>query len=395
MWYTVDLETIRSGRATDVYFERAIRVLREKNACTRVVAEITASSLPPGYEWGVFGGVEEIAEILAGRPVDVWAMREGSVFKPGEPVVRIEGDYCEFGELETAILGVLCFTSGIMTKAARCKLAAGDRAVLSFGARRSHPSIAPVIERAAYIGGCDGVAVVASAEALGIKPSGTMPHAMILIAGSMPKALQWFDEVMPEEVPRVALIDTFEDEKFGALLAAETLGERLAAVRLDTPGSRRGNFKALIAEVRWELNLRGYRNVKIFVSGGLDEYSILELNPLVDGYGVGTSISAAPVINFAMDIVEIEGRPITKRGKKSGAKQVWLCRSCGARLVRPVGEQPEHCGESMQPLLGQMIRGGELVEALPPAGELREYCMQQVRSHVELNPEDDFRLRAE
>jgi len=71
----------------------------------------------------------------------------------------------------------------------------------------------------------------------------------------------------------------------------------------------------ILEEVRWELDLRGFNHVKILASGGIDEYEILRLNPLVDGYGVGTSIANAPVLSFALDIMEIEGEPMAKRGK--------------------------------------------------------------------------------
>src|SRR5207302_6100177 len=183
--------------------------------------------------------------------------------------------------------------SGVATRAARCAIAADDKPVYSFGARRMHPSIAPMIERAAYVGGCAGVAAVASAEMLGLQPVGTMAHATILILGQE-RAWHAFDETMEEDVPRVALVDTFQDEKFGAIAAAEVLGDRLAAVRLDTPGSRRGDFAAIVREVRWELGVRGFDHVKLFVSGGLDETDIRPLNRLVDARGVGTSISALP-----------------------------------------------------------------------------------------------------
>ena len=95
---------------------------------------------------------------------------------------------------------------------------------------------------------------------------------------------------------------------------------KLYAVRLDTPASRRGNFYRIFEEVRWELDLRGFKHVKLFASGGLDEKEVMELKPLVDAFGVGTCISNAPVVDFAMDIMEIEGNPLAKRGKLSGAK---------------------------------------------------------------------------
>jgi len=141
--------------------------------------------------------------------------------------------------------------------------------------------------------------------------------------------------VLDPKLKRVALIDTFQDEKFETLNVAEALGERLYAVRFDTPGSRRGDFFRILEETRWELALRGITHVKFFASGGISEQDIPELNPVVDGYGVGTSISNAPVIDFAMDIVDVDGRPVAKRGKWSGSKRIIACARCGERKVIP------------------------------------------------------------
>lgn len=368
-------EEIRAGKVTDVYFERTVQTLRGANIKKRVVMEIRASQLPDGYQWAVLAGVDEAVHLLQGKPFNVDCMPEGSIFHAGDPVMRVEAEYSEFAIYETPLLGVLCQASGVATKAARCKKAAGDRPVISFGARRMHPAIAPMIDRAAFIGGCDGVAVVKSAELLGEHPVGTMPHALILVIGDMVDALKLFDKFVEPSVPRVALIDTFGDEKFETLRAVEALGERLAAVRFDTPSSRRGNIRELLREVRWELDLRGYQHVKLFVSGGVDEYEIKRLNEVADAYGVGTSISNAPVINFAMDIVEIEGEPIAKRGKESGVKDVYQCMRCYQSIVAPYDcKPPQHCrcGGSYVQLIQPLLRDGELVRELPSPHELRE-----------------------
>jgi len=238
-----------------------------------------------------------------------------------------------FGRFETIFLGLMCQASGIATRAARCRIAAGDRVLLSFGARRMHPAIAPMIERACYIGGCDGVSTILAADVIGVPPTGTMPHALVLLLGDTVEAAWAFHETVDPAVSRIVLIDTFNDEKFEALRVAEAMGQELHGVRFDTPGSRRGNLRQLLAETRWELDLRGYQHVKLYASGGLDEYSIAGLNPVCDGYGVGTSLASAPTINFSFDIVEIDGVPMAKRGKESGAKFVACCPACGERQV--------------------------------------------------------------
>lgn len=372
-------DQIKAGEVVDVYFRRTREILEAKGIDRRVRAEFVAKTLPLDWEWAVFAGLEEILELLTDLKVNVRSMAEGEFFRPLQPVLEIEGPYCEFAVYETAALGLMCQASGIATRAARCRKAAGpERSVVSFGARRMHPVLAPMIERAAYIGGCDGVAVVASAELIGTDPVGTIPHALILMMGDTVRATEAFDEVIAKKVPRISLIDTFADEKFETLRVAEALGDRLTAVRLDTPGSRRGDFYRILEEVRWELDLRGYTDVELFVSGGIDERAIRRLNPVANGYGVGTSISAAPVVDFAMDIVEIDGEPLAKRGKWSGAKQVLRCGGCGLDEIVPLRQDDRWpdacpaCGSELTPLLTPVLEEGAAMGPPPKPAELRE-----------------------
>ncbi|MCD6188795.1 MAG: nicotinate phosphoribosyltransferase [Thermococcus sp.] len=380
-FYIAHEDEIKAGKTTDVYFIRTRKILEEKGIHKKVFADISTTSLPKGWKWGVLAGVEEVAKLLEGHPVNVYSMPEGTIFHPYEPVMQIEGYYKEFGIFETALLGMLSQASGIATAALRVKIAAKFKPVYSFGIRHMHPAIAPMIDRSAFIGGCDGVSGVLGAEMIGEKPAGTMPHALILTIGDQVKAWKYFDEVMPEDVPRVALVDTLCDEKLEALMAAEALGEKLAAVRLDTPSSRRGNFKRIVEEVRWELDLRGYKHVKIFLSGGLDEESLRELADVADAFGVGGSIASAKPVDFSLDIVEVEGKPLTKRGKLSGRKQVYRCENGHYHRV-PAEKKLEKCpvcGARVEPLLKPLIENGEIVAELPKAREIREYVLEQAK----------------
>jgi nicotinate phosphoribosyltransferase len=372
---------IKTGQVSDVYFARTVEILRARGLTKRVKAEIRLKSFPQAdWSFGVLAGIEEAAALLEGLPVDVWAMDEGTLFGPHQPVLVIEGTYVEWAEYETALLGFLCQASGIATKAARCKRAAGERQVISFGARRMHPALAPMIERNAFIGGCDGVAVTKSAELIDADPTGTIPHSLVLLFGDTVKALTAFNEVVDQKVRRVALIDTLQDEKFEAIRVAEALGKDLYAVRLDTPSSRRGDFFQILSEVRWELDIRGFEHVKILASGGIDEYEILKLNPLVDGYGVGTSIANAPVLSFALDIMEIEGQPMAKRGKRSGAKDVWRVPGTIDNIVLAAGKPAPvgAAGRAAEALLKPLVMGGKIVRDLPPPRTLREYVLEQM-----------------
>jgi len=381
MFSTADPKEVLDGKITDVYFERALAILKAKKINPIVRAEFIAKSLPRDWPWAVLTGVGEAMELMERLPITARVMPEGTVFYPNEPVMEIEGRYQDFIVYETALLGLICQASGISTQAARMKKLAGDRLVMSFGARRMHPILAPMIERNAYVGGCDGVAVVKSGELIGEDPMGTMPHSLILCMGSTVETVKAYDEVLDPKLKRVALIDTFQDEKFEVLNVAEALGTRLYAVRFDTPGSRRGNFYRILEEARWELELRGFGHVKFFVSGGIQEEDITILNPLVHGYGIGTSISNSPVIDFAMDIVEIDGKPIAKRGKWSGSKRVIACGLCNERRIVPrndAGEKRCSCGGTFSDLLVPALENGRVLLVQDPPARVREKVLQGV-----------------
>jgi len=389
LFHYADDEEIKSGKTTDIYFVRTKQILEAKELShIRAVAEVTPGELPRSWPWGILCGIEEVAHLFEGYPVDVYSMPEGSVFYHTdhqgirEPVMFIEGPYGKFCILETPLLGLICQASGVATRAARIKKVAGEKLVVAFGIRRMHPALSPMIDRAAYIGGFDGVSSLKGAETIGAKPMGTMPHALIIMFGDQVKAWKAFDELMEPDVPRVALVDTYFDEKIEAVMAAEALKDRLDAVRLDTPGSRKGNFADIIREVRWELDVRGYRNVKIFVSGGLNEESVRVLSEAgADAFGVGTAVSNAPTVDFAMDLVEVEGRPSAKRGKLSGKKQVWRCPQCLVDTIQPFNFLPPtcpNCGGRTQPMLQPLIENGKIVAELPEPREIRQHVLRQL-----------------
>ncbi|MCA1728150.1 MAG: nicotinate phosphoribosyltransferase [Actinobacteria bacterium] len=267
---TASEEEIRSAAVADVYFHRTMEVLRARGLEDVPVHVEVAYKTSDDSAWFVVAGLDEVASLLEGVEVEARAVPEGTICRPNQPILTLSGPYGAFAEHETAILGFLCQASGVATGAARCRLAAGERPVISFGARRMHPSVTPMIERAAYLGGCDGVAVELAAQRLGITASGTIPHALALILGSTAETARAFDEVVPEEVPRTILIDTFDDEKFGALIAVRAIPDSISSIRIDTPGNRRGDFRDLMREVRWELDRNGFEHVKIFASGGID-----------------------------------------------------------------------------------------------------------------------------
>jgi len=380
MFHISSSEDIKKGKVTDVYFERTLKILKEKKMDKKVTAEVRARSFPSDYKWAVLAGLDEVLYLLEGLKIKVWGMPEGTLFYPSEPVLTIEGNYSEFAKYETSLLGLICQASGVATRAARCKKVSRGKTIYHFGARRMHPGITPMLDRACFIGGCDGVAVSKSAKELKEKPVGTIPHALVLVAGDTLKATELFHEVIEPEVKRVALIDTLGDEKFETLRVAEALGKDLFAVRIDTPPSRRGNLLELLEEIRWELDLRGFKAIKLFVSGGMDEEKINLLSSIADAFGVGTWISNAPVIDFSLDIVEVEGKPFAKKGKRSGKKQVWQCSSCLTHQTLPFERKIEKCscGGNFIPLLKPIIKEGKIVVDSPSPQKIRGYVLDQL-----------------
>ncbi|QGR19041.1 nicotinate phosphoribosyltransferase [Stygiolobus azoricus] len=383
-FYIANEASILKGEITDVYFDRTIRTLEHLGLKeVKVRMEIHSYGLPKDYKWAVFTGLEEVLNLLEGKDVTVYAMPEGTLFKEIEPVMIIEGNYLDFGVYETAFLGILRHYSSISTKAARIKRLALDKTVLFFGLRALHPAIAPMVDRAAYIGGCDGVSGAFNEKTIGVKPSGTMPHALMLSVGDNVKAWKAFDEAMPPDVARIMLVDTFEDERTEALKAAQLLKDKLYGIRLDTPSSRRGNFRKIIQEVRWTLNIHGFTNVKIYVSGGIDEDDIIQLRDVVDGFGVGTSIATpSEGVDFSADIVEKfeNGKwiPFTKRGKWPGAKQVYRCGDTpDTDVITLLDVQPPR--PECKPLLKKVMERGKIITDLPSAKEIREYVLEQLK----------------
>ncbi|AEG14831.1 Quinolinate phosphoribosyl transferase [Desulfofundulus kuznetsovii DSM 6115] len=312
--FSADGQEILAGWTTDIYFIKTREILRAMGlAGTEVVAEVFAGKR------GVLAGVPEVKNLLAGTGVEVWALPEGEWFGEKEVVLRIHGPYDRFGIYETAILGILASSSGWATAARQCKEAAGNKRVICFGARHVHPAVAPVMERAAVVGGADGASCILGAKLAGQEPVGTLPHAVMLIVGDTLEVALAYQRTMPAGTPVIVLVDTFKDEAEEAMRVAQALGKDLAAIRLDTPSERGGVTPALVREVRARLDQAGYKHVEIVVSGGLTPERIQLLDQAgADAFGVGSYISGASPIDMTMDLKEVNGKPVAKRGRIPG-----------------------------------------------------------------------------
>ncbi|MDD4753573.1 MAG: nicotinate phosphoribosyltransferase [Desulfitobacteriaceae bacterium] len=307
-------EEIQVGATTDIYFVKTLDILRAMGLeNTTVTAEIFARKS------GVIAGVGEVLNLLKDKEVEVWALPEGTEFQGKDVLMRIKGKYSEFGLFETTLLGFLASSSGWATAAKLAKEAAGDCAMSCFGARHVHPAVAPVMERAALVGGADSASCILGAKLFGQEPAGTAPHALILIVGDTVEAALAYHQVIPLGELRLILVDTFKDEAEESLRVAQALGKDLDGIRLDTPSERGGVTPDLIKEVRQRLDKAGFSHVKIFVSGGLYPEKISLLKQAgADAFGVGSYISGASPIDMTMDIKEIRNTPIAKRGRIPG-----------------------------------------------------------------------------
>ncbi|PKH46604.1 nicotinate phosphoribosyltransferase [Dehalococcoides mccartyi] len=311
-----------AGDTTDIYFARTVEILAKENRNPVAVMEVFATR--PGILCGLSEAVELLQAILPAGEGEIWALEDGDQISAKEVVMRIKAPYLSFGLYGTVYLGMLASGTGWATAARECAEAAGDIPVTSFGARHIHPLVAGRMDYAAMVGGCKGCSSIEGARLSGINPSGTIPHALILVMGDTLKATLAFDKYMPSQIPRVALVDTFKDEVEESLRVAEAMGQRLDSVRLDTPLERGRVTADLVKEVRANLDMAGHRHVKIFVSGGLTPERIryfAENNAPVDGYGTGSYISGARPIDFTADLHEIEGKPVAKRGRIPGLAQ--------------------------------------------------------------------------
>lgn len=307
-------EEILSGKTTDVYFIRTMDILAHMGLQDKVV---TAEIFP--RRPGVAAGIHEALNILKDKAVKIWAVEEGDSFKGMDTVIRIEGPYNEFGIFETVILGCLASASGWATASRECRMACGDKPFVCFGSRHVHPSVAPVMERSALIGGANNASCILGARLMGKEPTGTVPHAAFIIAGDTVSVAKAYDEITSEEHSRIILVDTFKDEAEETLRVARSLKQRLGGVRLDTPSERGGVTPALVREVRARLDQEGFSQVKIFVSGGLDPERIRILSEAgADAFGVGSYISSTSPIDMTMDIKEVGGKAIAKRGRIPG-----------------------------------------------------------------------------
>lgn len=325
---------------------------------------------------------------------DVWAMPEGEVYFPPEPLLRIAGPRIEVQVVESFLLNTFNAQSMWTSKAARITLAAQGRSVIDMSLRRDHGMDAAMkVARASYIAGAAGTSNVLAGITYDIPSYGTMAHAYIMSFDTELAAFRAFAEDCPTNV--VLLIDTYDTLRGAehAIIVAKEMaerGEQLRGVRIDS-----GDVGELSKVVRARLDAAGLTDVMILLSGDLDEYSIQRLlaeGAEVDSFGVGTNLGTSPddpSLGAVYKLVEDGAGPRAKlsTGKATlpGSKQVWRFHDpegyMSHDLLALADETPPANGE---PLLQHVMHAGELVGDLPTLAQMRERCLTRLN---ELPPE--------
>jgi nicotinate phosphoribosyltransferase len=303
-------------------------------------------------------------EALAGLRFtgEVVAIPEGRVVLPNEPLLEVTAPLPEAQVVETFLLNQVTFQTAVATKAARCRVAAGDIELVDFALRRTHGVEAGrAVARVSAIAGFVGTSNVDAARRYGLPAAGTMAHAYIEAFPTERDAFRAFAEDFPGRT--TFLVDTY-DTLDGAAAAIDVVRELglvgRVAVRLDS-----GDVGQLAREVRQVLDDANLPDVEIFVSGGLDEHDLARFRAEgapIDGAGIGTlmGVSAdAPYLESVYKMVAHDGRPVAKlsTGKATlpGPKQAWRSNPIEADVLATRDEEgPNDC----EPLLQPVMRGG-------------------------------------
>ena len=406
----------RSGLLTDLYELTMAAGYLQTGFEARATFELFVRNLPPRRNYLVAAGLEQCLgflqkvsftpqeiEFLRSHPVfrtiredffaylrrfrftgDVWAVPEGTLVFAGEPILRLTAPIIEAQIMETYLLATISFQTMIASKAARVVTAAQGRPVVEFGARRAHgPEASLLAARAAYIGGCDGTSNVLAGHSFGMSTYGTQAHSWIMAHEDEGEAFGHFLDAFPDHA--VLLLDTYNVH--AALEKILRMGRKPAGVRLDS-----GNMVKDSQWVRRALDRQGWKDVKIFASGDLDEKkisSLLKAGARIDAFGVGTALATpgdAPHLNLIYKLVEVERNGNVRGAAKltqakstyPGRKQVYRHSKGGEFSYDQIVLESEPSPEG-EPLLEKVMLEGKRLEKGGPLSDARDRCVSDLK----------------
>lgn len=404
-----------SALLTDLYQLTMLQTYFDRGMNGTAAFEFFARKLPAGRNFLVAAGLEQVLDFLEnlrfapeeldwlagcgrfGRAfVDalaelrftgaVQAVAEGTAVFADEPMLRVVAPLPEAQLVETRLINLLQFQTLAASKAARVRLAAGDKLLVDFGLRRAHGAEAGLLSaRASWLAGFDGSSNVLAGMRWDIPLHGTMAHSYIQAHDSELAAFENFARSHPGAA--TLLIDTWDTEAaartlppLARRLAAE--GIAIQAVRLDS-----GDLGEHARRVRAILDAGGAPGIRIFASGNLDEYEVGRLvaaGAPIDGFGVGTRMNTsadAPYLDCAYKLQEYAG---VARRKRSEGKATWPGRKQVFRRFdatgRMAGDTLTLEGESAagEPLLAPVMRAGRRLAPSPALAEVRRHAQAQL-----------------
>ncbi|BCD62442.1 nicotinate phosphoribosyltransferase [Nitratiruptor sp. YY08-26] len=309
---------------------------------------------------------------------EVWAVEEGEIVFANEPLVSVKAPLIEVQIIETFLINTLQHPILVATKAARCYSVAQGTVLVDFGLRRAHGTDAGMkAARSAYIAGFAGTSNMLAGKKFGIPVVGTMAHSFILAHKNEIEAFKDFLAQYPENA--VLLVDTFDTLQGvkNAIEAVKSMGmKHFKGIRLDS-----GDIATLAVRARKMLDNAGFRDAKIIVSGGLNEYKIkklLEQKIPIDGWGVGTELVVSadmPYLDCAYKLVEYADKPKMKLSPHKvtlpAQKQIFRFES-GREFQKDIIDLFDASHEGSKKLLQKVMDNGEICYELPALQQIQE-----------------------
>jgi nicotinate phosphoribosyltransferase len=318
---------------------------------------------------------------------DVYAMPEGTVFFPNEPILRVMAPLPQAQLVESRLINLLHFQTLIASKAVRSVLVAPNKLLVDFGLRRAHGAEAGLLAaRASYLVGFAGSATVLAAPLFGVPVFGTMAHSFIQAHDDESSAFEHFAHSLPDNV--ILLIDTYDTEAAAEKVVQlapklERDGIKVKGVRLDSGDLAEHAFK-----VRRILDEGGLDHVTIFASGSVDEYVLERLHQKkapIDGFGIGTHMDTsadAPYLDCAYKLVEYAGKA---RRKRSEGKVLWPGRK---QVYRSYDQEDRMSGDVLsledddiegESLIQPFLKSGKRIVTSESLQKLRERALEQMK----------------
>src|SRR5262244_2096069 len=389
-----------SGLLTDLYELAMGAAYVQTNFAARATLELFVRHLPPHCNYLVAAGLEQALDFLENvrfaeqeiaylqaLPLfahvrreffdylkgfrfsgDVWALSEGTIFFPGEPILRVTAPIAGAQLMETSLLSAVHLQTLIASKAARVTSAAAGRPVIEFGSRRAHGIEAGLLAaRAAFIGGCEGTSNAYAGYRFGIPIYGTQAHSWIMAHGDESEAFNNFLDVFPEQA--TLLVDTYDVR--AAIEKIIAAGRKPRGIRLDSGDVLKDSVWA-----RHRLDGIGWRDVEIFVSGDLTEERIEALlagGGRADSFGVGTALSTSadsPSVGVIYKLVEVQfenhirdtAKFSAEKKTYPGRKQVFRFSTEERMFSADVIALEDEVFPDAEPLLVQVMQDGRRLE---------------------------------